>query len=184
MALPILDATAVRIATTGAVFVDLTGTASAPTDAKGDPGTGWTGTGYLSEDGITFSEERDSTSIQAWQNGDTVRTTQSSFETTISFEFLESSPVVHELFYGNNTEAASLGTVEMTGAMRPTLPWLIDVIDGLHLVRYVIGAAQITEVGDQQYVSSDAIKFPVTLTVYRGSDGVFWTRYSEKITAE
>lgn len=71
---------------TGGVLIGAL-TATAPTSAKGTL-TGFTGAGYIGEDGLTETNERSSDNIRAW-GGDTVKVVQTEHDISYSFTFLE-----------------------------------------------------------------------------------------------
>lgn len=157
-----LDSSLVRVATTGRIYAGLTGDPALPTDATTAPGAGFTDLGYAGEDGVTQTISADTTQIRAWQNGDTVRTVQTTHDVTYQFTFLETNPAVLEAYYGNY----NAGTVEIRSDVLPRMPWVVDVVDGDELVRIAVPSAQITERGDITFTNGDAIAYPVTLTAY------------------
>ena len=85
-----LDATQVRVGVTGAVYVAPTGT-TLPTDATTSLAVAFDDVGYISEDGVTETQDTDTNDIVAWQNGAVVRKIQTSHDLTYSFAMLETS---------------------------------------------------------------------------------------------
>lgn len=71
---------------TGGVLIGAL-TATAPTSAKGAL-TGFSGAGYIGEDGLTETNERSTDNIRAW-GGDTVKIVQTEHNVAYSFTFLE-----------------------------------------------------------------------------------------------
>lgn len=161
-----LNSANVRVAVTGEVSVGPiasaapTGTASAL--------TGFTGLGYVSEDGVTETRDRSSDTIKAWQNNDTVRTVVTESSLTYSFTLLETNKATVELFYGTAvTSTATEGNLTIipssTGGRKS---FVIDVVDGAELIRTYIPSGEITEVGDRVYSGGEAIGYEVTITAY------------------
>ena len=160
------DSSKVRVAVSGEVLVGAT-TATAPTGTSG-PTTGFTGLGYVSEDGVTESRERSTNDIKGWQNAATVRTVVTDGSLTYSFTLLETKKETVELFYGATvTAAATEGNFVVvptsTGGRKS---FILDVVDGAELIRTYIPQGEVTEVGDRVYASGEPIGYEVTITAY------------------
>lgn len=161
-----LDSSKVRVAVAGEVQVGLT-TASAPSGTAGTL-TGFSGLGYVSEDGVTETRERSSDTIKAWQNAATVRTIITDATLTFSFTLIETSKATVELYYGTTvTQAVADGSFVVvpanTGGRKS---FIIDVVDGTELLRTYIPQGEVTEVGDKVYASGEAIGYECTITAY------------------
>lgn len=164
------NAANVRVAVSGEVYVGAT-SATAPT-GTGSATTGFTGLGYVSEDGVTETRERSSDTIKAWQNADTVRTVVTDAGLTYSLTLIETNEATVELFYGAAvTQAAAEGDLVVvpanTGGRKS---FLIDVIDGAELRRIYIPQGEVTEVGDVVYASGEPIGYEMTITAYADTD--------------
>lgn len=156
----------VRVAVSGEVLVGLT-SATAPTGTGGAT-TGFTGLGFVSEDGVTETRDRSADDIKAWQNAATVRTVITDASLTYSFTLIETKKETVELYYGTTvTEAASDGSFVVvpanTGGRKS---FIIDVVDGAELIRTYIPTGEVTEVGDRVYASGEPIGYEVTITAY------------------
>lgn len=160
-----LSADEVLVALTGGVFMADAGSAL-PTDAVTPLDGGYTELGYISEDGVTESQNETNTQIRAWQGGDTVRVVKTEHNLTYSFTAIESTEAVVEAFYGNY----DAGLVEINAAPGKRGRWVIQVIDGDKDVRIVIPDGEVTERGDVQYVNSTAVGYPITITCYPDPD--------------
>jgi hypothetical protein len=141
--------------------------ATAPTGTGGTT-TGFTGLGFVSEDGVTETRDRSSDDIKAWQNAATVRTVVTDASLTYSFTLLETKKETVELFYGATVTAAvadgSFVVVPAsTGGRRS---FILDVVDGTELIRTYIPQGEVTEVGDRVYASGEPIGYEVTITAY------------------
>lgn len=162
-----LDASNVEVAVTGAVYLAPLDT-SLPTDSEAELDSEFQSVGYLSEDGITETPEADVEEIQAWQNGDIVRTVQTSHSIQYQFTMLETNEVSLEAYYGDYDG----GDVKVTGDQLPRQCLVIETIDGDMLRRRVVPVAQVTERGEVNLTNSDATGFEVTVTCYPDDDGV------------
>jgi len=161
-----LNSANVRVAVTGEVLMGLT-TATAPTGTAGVT-TGFTGLGFVSEDGVTETRDRSTDDIKAWQNGATVRTVVTDGSLSYQFTLLETRKDTVELYYGTTvTAAASDGSFVIvptnTGGRRS---FIIDVVDGAELIRTYIPSGEVSEVGDRVYVNGDPIGYEVTIKAY------------------
>lgn len=171
-----LDATKVRVGVTGAVYVGPSDTAP-PEDATTVLDVALLDVGYISEDGVTETQDTDSEDIVAWQNGATVRKVQTSHDLMYSFTMIETSEVTLTEFYGNFT-AADAGppitddTVKIDGAELPHRVWVLSVLDGDEVLRVAIPDGQITERGEITYANGEAVGREVTITCFPDSSGV------------
>ena len=158
-----------RVAVSGEVLVGAT-TAAAPTGTGGVT-TGFTGLGYVSEDGVTETRDRSSDPIKAWQNGATVRTVVTDSGLTYTFTLLETKKETVETFYGTTvTQAVAEGNFVIvpanTGGRKS---FILDVVDGAELLRVYIPSGEVTEVGDVVYSNGEPIGYEVTITTYEAA---------------
>lgn len=161
-----LDASNVEVAVSGAVyFAPLGTTLPATSSAPLDPA--FKAVGYLSADGITENTEADVTAINAWQNGDEVRTVQTTHAIRYGFTMIETNEASLTAYYGDY----NAGKVEVTGKQLPRQAMVIEVIDNGMIRRRTAEVAQVTERGEVSLVNADATGYPVTVTCYPGSDG-------------
>ena len=157
----------------GAIYYGpLTGTL--PTTAD-EALSGYTCLGYVSEDGITNSNTRESDEFKAW-GGDTVLTSQTSYSDTFNFKLLEVlNKDVLKVVHGADNVTGDLTngmTVAANSKELGSYAWVIDMImrdDTLN--RIVIPSGKISEVGDITYSSSDLTAFDVTVTAFPDSNG-------------
>jgi hypothetical protein len=156
----------VRVAVTGEVSMGLT-SATAPTGTGGTI-TGFTGLGYVSEDGVKETRDRSTNDIKAWQNGDTVRTVVTDSSLKYQLTLIETKKETVELYYGATvTQAASDGSwVIVPSATGGRRSFVIDVVDGSNLLRIYIPQGEVTEVGEVTYSNGDPIGYEVTITAY------------------
>lgn len=137
--------------------------------------------GYISEDGVTKSESRDTNEIKDW-GGLTVKRSTTGFAVQLAFQFLEYlNPDAARAVYGDRnvtvTDAdATHGEqmrVNVTADDAPHLSWVFDMADGDAHLKVVCEDGQITETGDTPYSVSDGAVRDVTLTAYPDENGVF-----------
>lgn len=133
--------------------------------------------GYVSDDGVTNSQERSTEEIKAW-GGDVVLNPQTEKKDTFKFVLIESlNADVVKTVYGDTNVEVNVGTnlpttVKANAKELPYSSWVIDTImtgDVLH--RIVVPNGKITETGETVYKDNEAIGYEVTLTAYPDSDG-------------
>lgn len=136
--------------------------------------------GYISEDGVTKSESRDTNELKEW-GGLTVKRSTTGFAVTLAFQFLEYlNPVGARAIYGENAVKVTSATadhgeqmvVKVSGQEAPHLAWCFDMADGDAHLKVNVPDGQITETGDTPYSNSDGAVRDVTLSAYPDEDGV------------
>ena len=161
-------------------------TATAPTSADSSLDNAvFTCLGYISEDGVVNSIERDTETKKAW-GGDTVLIIQNVFTDSFQFSLLEvlNKDVIGTVHGESNVTGSDLasGIKVSVNSQEPTeYMWVFDMImnDGV-LNRLVIPCARVQEVGDITYSSSDLVEYDVTITAIPDSSGN--THYEYKKT--
>ena len=164
----------------GAVFVGAT-TLTPPTDAVTALAEGFAGMGYVSEDGVTQSQEVNSEEVKAW-GGDTVLVTEDDKSETWKLTFIEmmNINVLKEIFGADNvTGTLETGIAIASGTeAHETRCWVIDMIlKGGALKRTVIPKGVITEIGDVVYNDTDPVGYPVTIKATSDSAGKYHYEY-------
>ncbi len=163
---------------TGAIFIGKTTDTVVPTDATSPLSDQFLPLGYVSEDGVTLSEERDSEEMKAW-GGDVVRTTVSKYMEKCTFTPIETNENVAKFLYGEeNVEVKDEGgnktiVIKHTDAELPMLPLVIETVAGKGIIkRYVAPAAQLVEKGDITLDGNSADGREATINCYKDKDGV------------
>lgn len=161
-----LDATKTRAAVTGEVSYGLT-SATAPTSSSSAL-TGFTGVGYLNEDGVEVIPERSTDDKRAWQNAAIVRTVTTDSKLTFRFTMIETKKETIELYWGTTvTTSVSEGTYDLdpssTGGRRA---FVIDVIDGAELQRYWIPSGELDSRESISNQNGELIGYAVTIVAY------------------
>lgn len=156
----------------GAVFIAPLGS-TAPTDATTALDEAFELLGYISEDGVTITEERDSESITAW-GGDAVYTTQTSYTETFAFTPIEVNPVVARSQYGDSNVTVASGemTIKHNSAEIPEKMLVIETVPNASTVdRFFVPRAKLTKKGDMALNDSDPMGRESTYTALPDDSG-------------
>ena len=164
------------LSATGGVLSAPAGTVL-PTSASGIT-TGFVALGLIGEDGLSETADRSTEMVRAW-GGSVVRTIQTEFGLSYTFQFIETNPAVLREVHGVGNVTATPGTApaydELAIAINknqlPIKPYLFEVKDGENRIRIVIPNGQITSVGGVTYSHNDLIRYEVTLTCYADESG-------------
>lgn len=168
--------------TTGAVQTAPVGTA-APTDARVALPSAWgEGAGYVSQDGVTMSQSRSTTTLKDW-GLNSVRTLLDDFTNTVQYSELETSyeTMVRMVGEDNVTRTAANAThgeqlnVAIGPILAPARAWVFSMKDEDRRLRIYIPNGQVTEVGDTNFVANDGVKWNFTITC--NDDGTGHTIY-------
>lgn len=149
-----------------------------PTDAQTELDTSLTPHGYVGEDGLTMTTNRSTERIRAW-GGSTVRVVQTEHDTTFAFVLLETNKATAEAVFGEGNVVetpadASSGKkldIVVTDDVLPHKAWVFNIKDGDKRARVVVPNGQITEVGETQFVHSNATGWQVTLEAFEDESG-------------
>lgn len=163
--------------TTGAVNVAPLSTA-APTDARTALEAGWTSGGYVSEDGITLGLSRSFANIKDWSQAN-VRKALTDFDGTIQCAFLQVDEFAATEMFGadNVTKTAADGShgeqlaIAIGAEVAPAKSWCWNMKDGERRVRVYCPNAQVTELGDVQFVPGAGNIYPSTIAAYPDANG-------------
>ena len=157
----------------GAVSSAPLGTAI-PADAAAQLNAAFVKLGYVSEDGMTNGEERDSEDIKDW-GGDTVATVNTGRKETFQLTFIQSlDPDVLKEVYGQDnvkvTSANKLITVDHNAKDMPHRVFIFEMImAGGYVKRIVVPNGQVTEIGDTVYKAGEPVGYETTITAFPSS---------------
>ena len=143
-----------------------------PVDATTALDPEFTNYGFISEDGLTETNEKSSDKIKAW-GGRIVKNLQTDSSASFSFSFIESSNAdVLKAICGedNVTVSGSSITAKFDLEQLPSRVWNFDVRDGDKRVRVSVPNGQITELGDVTYGDEDVIAYEVTVDALWSDD--------------
>jgi hypothetical protein len=162
---------------TGAVMVAPVGT-TLPTDTVGAPNGAFTDLGYISEDGVTLSQNTSWEQIKDW-GGDIVASLMTEFSGTLKFTCLETNATTLKATYGSSNVSVVAATVstgteittKLNASQSPDNAWLFNVKAGSSKVRVVVPDGVITDRGDISLVRKDVIKYDLTVECHPDSAG-------------
>lgn len=171
---------------TGGVLSAVTGT-TLPTDAVTALAGAFAAHGYITDDGLTNSQSRETQDVKDW-GGVTLVKLQTGFGDEFKFGFLEVlNEGVHVAIYGDaqvtatsataghgNQLAVSVGNIEA-----PHLSWVFEILHGDKKIRLVVPDGQITELDDIEYKSDDLVARMVTLCAYPDASGNTHYEYTD-----
>lgn len=170
---------------TGGLWVAPIGTAL-PTNESTALSAAFKAPGYVTEDGVTRSESRDTTPIKAW-GGDTIVIAQTGVEATLKTTLAEYlTKLTQELIYGeaNVTETAATATkgtklaiVGKLGTAAPKNVWVVEMFSGLATGRLVLPIVQIAETDDVTYKDDELAAHGVTANLYPDAAGNYFYEY-------
>lgn len=168
------NVTAAKPKVGGGIYSAPLGTAL-PTDATTDLNKAFKNLGYVSEDGVTNSDERSTDDIKAW-GGDTVNTVQTEKKDTFKYTLIEALNIdVLKEVYGDSNVSGTLATGITIKSNSKELEAHSIVIETVltdnALKRIVLPNAKVTEVGEITYGDSDNVGYETTVTCYPDSDG-------------
>lgn len=159
----------------GAVYIADT-TATMPTDAKAELGTGWTSLGYISEDGVTNENSPETDTAKAW-GGDIVLTLQSEKSDNFTFTLIGTLDVdVLKAVFGDNNVTGTLETgitINSTTEQLDAKAWVFEVMmrEGA-MKRILIPHGEITEIGEIVYKDDEAAGYEITIAAMPDSNSV------------
>jgi len=170
---------------TGGLLVAPLGT-PLPTNETSALNAAFKAVGYVTEDGVTRAESRDTSPIKAW-GGDTIVIAQTGVEATLQTTLAEYlNKLTQELIYGaaNVAETAatsSAGTkLAITGKLGTPSPknvWVVEMFSGPAVGRLVLPIVQITETDDVTYKDDELAAHGVTAGLFPNASGDYFYEY-------
>lgn len=159
-----------------------------PTDETTALDAAFIGQGYVSAEGLARAIAKAYEQIQAW-GGDEVHRPRTSHSVTMTFTLIESyNADVAKTIWGEESVTVTPATVSSgtrisvayTGEDLPDSAWAFDLADGDKVRRIVVPMGQIvTESFEQTFGDSELIAYPVTITLRKDDDGVYFYEYSD-----
>lgn len=164
-------------ATTGAILSAPLGT-TLPSGVSDALDKAFTDSGYVSNDGLTFTADNSTSDINEW-NGALVRRLLESQDVTLSWAHLETNVASLRNAFGDNNVSTTPATadhgetikVSIGSSLPAAKSWVFRLKDGDHRILIVVPNGQITSMDDVSFVANDAITWPVTLSTYPDSTG-------------
>lgn len=170
----------------GAIFRAPLGTAL-PTDATTGLAEAFKCLGYVSDEGVTNSNNPESDEIKAW-GGDIVTSLQTAKPDKWKLKLLESTnPEVLKTVYGDDNVTGDLNTtgiiVKANSKEQIACSYVVEMIlKGLYLKRVVIPNATVSELADIVYADGEAVGYEVTLYAVPDTAGNTHYEYIQKST--
>lgn len=143
--------------------------------------------GGVNDEGATSNTKRDIEKKRDW-NGDKVRALQTGKDDTLKIGFIEPlNPRTMEEYFGKanvtvtdpTTTHGTLIAAKSNSDVLPHYSYIIDVFDGNVKKRRCIPDAQVSEVGDEVWKSSDWVVYPLTYDLYPDLAGNTFYDYTE-----
>ncbi|MBT2566598.1 hypothetical protein J7I84_08840 [Arthrobacter sp. ISL-85] len=170
---------------TGGISVAPLGT-TLPTDATSPLDAAFTPVGYVTDNGVTKSEKRNTGTIAAW-GGDTIAATKKGMDVTIKLSMAELlNKIVQGLIYGDSNVTVTPATLtkgnlmKVTGTSAPTPKkvWVIDVFSDAARVRVVFPMAKVMDVGDTTFKDDAIAAADATIQAFP-VNGDYFYQYSD-----
>ena len=145
----------------------------------------FSGNEYVSEEGLTLTPSFSTNNIKDW-SGATVRKVLNEFDGKILWQMLSTNEEAMKIAFGEDYVNATAATREHGKLLEVALgahladeqSFIFLMKDGDAKMAVVVPNGQITEVGETNFRSNDAIKWPVTLSCYPDENGqsiYIWT---------
>lgn len=154
-------------AVAGAIYRAPVGT-TLPTDASTALGSAFKTFGYISEDGLTNSNSRDTATVKDWSGAD-ILTLQNGKTDTFKYKMMEVKNVeVLKDVYGDDNVTGDIATgltIKANAKELTAHSYVIDtLLNGGYLKRIVIPNGKVTEIADLVYKKTEAMGYEVTIT--------------------
>ncbi|BBZ65819.1 hypothetical protein MINS_12480 [Mycolicibacterium insubricum] len=143
--------------------------------------------GGVSDEGATSNTKRDSEKKKDW-NGDKVRGIQTGKDDTLKLTYIEPlNPRTMEEYFGKanvevtpaTTEHGTLIAARSNSDVLPHYSYIIDVFDGAVRKRRCLPDAQVAEIGDEVWKSTDWAAYPLTYDLFPDLAGNTFYDYTE-----
>jgi hypothetical protein len=177
-----VDATKVLIGApdqvgTGAILSAPLGTAL-PADARTAIHEDFTGSGYVSQDGISLTPEYSTNDIVDW-SGSVVRRLLESFNGTIAWSHIQWDVDSLRNAFGDENVTVTPATathgeqiaVRIGSHLPEAKSWVFKMKDGNSLIRIVVPNGQVTNVDEMVFNKQNPIPLPVSLACYPDANG-------------
>ena len=154
-----------------------------PTDTTTPLAEAYKSLGYVSEDGITESESKDTENVIAF-GGDVVLITEGEHSYTVQFALMEYLNIeVQKVRHGDNNVTGTLETgltIKGNASSTEDRVYVIDLLLNNVIERLVIPCGKVTETGDKTRNNSDAITTDITITGLPDENGNKYYDYIKK----
>lgn len=139
----------------------------APTDSTTVLPAAWSTLGYLSEDGVTLSQDTTSADIIPWQGRSPVRSMITARELSMEMTMIEFNQQNLSVYFGMpviaGTPSATWALDVISTAPTQIYSFCIDVADLDVKLRYYIPRGSLSDAGDLIVTDSGAMALPITM---------------------
>lgn len=163
------NADQVVIGSNGNILVAPVGTPM-PTNIATAFNAGYVDLGFASEDGVDFSDSKDTEDIGAWQTFYPIRKNVTSRETTVSFVLRQWNAVNVKLAFGGGTIENDVGPPEVSRYLPPA-PGDIDFrslavewFDGTRGYRLIVPRGMVTDEVSTKLARTEAADLPISFS--------------------
>ena len=164
-----------------------------PTDHAAELNAAFLNMGYVSKDGVSLAEERNTTDQEDW-GGVVVETTQESFSSTVTVTFIESlRGDLLKAIYGKDNVTITAPTQTDEGKVHvkhnatelDNASWVFEMASRRSRKRIVLPNARITAVGETKFVTAELISYQCTIKADpdAGGDNVHEYKSLPKLSA-
>lgn len=144
-----------------------------PTDATTTLASTFTDLGYLSDDGLTDTIDKNFTDVTAW-GGDRVLSVLTSQTESFKFAMIETTLDTLKVVYGsdNVTDNSGVISVKHNAKGNEQFSFVFEIaMTGNRVKRIVVPSAVVTNLDDVEYKDGDAINYSIELAALPDSDG-------------
>lgn len=133
--------------------------------------TGFTSLGWLTEDGITMTINKETTDLKGF-GGDTALTIQTSHDVEFKFKPMEWNETVAKEMFGDANVTTDAAKVTVNGDDLPTRRYIFDMRGrGNQLIRVVVPNCKVTSIGDLPFKHNEPMAAEFTLKAFPDSTG-------------
>lgn len=137
-----------------------------------------TDSGYVSEDGLTLTNDISTTEITEW-NKSIVRKVIDSFDGNIGFTLLQADAAGWKQALGEEyvtetaatTKAGAQVHITLGAHLAPERSWGFKMKDGDKRIIIIVPKGQVTTLDEMNFIATDAVKLPVTVSAYDDGTG-------------
>jgi len=179
------DSANVVIGGTGTISVAPAGS-TLPTTLDGALDAAFTEVGYVTEDGVEFSDKREIDGVAAWQSGGRrVRSWVKARESKLATELMEWTGDNLVLAFGGGTVTHAGGDFKFTPPTEDDAlteyAVVVDVVDGDESYRVVVANAVVENEIKTSFSGAGAATLPVEFTVQDDGTNDPWVVYSDNV---
>lgn len=156
-----------------------------PNDATTSLASTFTDLGYLSDDGLTDTIDKNFTDVTAW-GGDRVLSVLTSQTESFKFAMLETTLDTLKVVYGadNVTDNSGVISVKHNAKGNDQFAFVFEIaMTGNRIKRIVVPSAVVTNLDDVEYKDGDAINYSIELAALPDADGNTAYEYISAVSA-